>query len=427
MECIFKRIVLFCEPALPLREGIWFHYPGELPLTAFVTTYFNYIFASDKDTGRRLIMKAERFFLFITALVLTGSLLTGCRMEMRLFVSGYTSEGNRGFSVFEFNSRNGSLLLSGSYDAGPNPSFFCVSPSGDMIYAVNEVMLFNGVPGGGITTLAREHRGDSFRMTGELPVPGGGPCYISLSHDEKHLFLTNYPQGSVAVVRLDSDGIPEMTSDFFRYNPEPGKESHAHMITSDPQGEFVYVSDLGLDRILKYRFKSAAGKLIHEDNKDILVPSGSGPRHFFFSPDGKLLYLINELGSTIMVFETGALDKPVLLQTLPATAEDFSGSNACADIHPGKDFRYIYASNRGENSIAVFRTGEDGLLIPAGRVSCGGDWPRNFAVHPSGRFLVVANQRSEDLSVFRINRRTGMPEGPVFSVKSPEPSCVRFF
>jgi 6-phosphogluconolactonase len=401
--------------------------PDFIASHSFCDHYFSIIFVRYKDTGRDFIMKAERFFLFITALILTGSLLTGCGMGMRLFVSGYTSEGNRGFSVFDFNSRDGSLALSGSYDAGPDPSFFCVSPSGDMVYAVNEVMLFNGVSGGGVTTLAREHPGDSFRMAGELPVAGGGPCYISLSHDEKHLFLANYPQGSVAVVRLDRNGIPEMTSDFIKYDFGPGEESHAHMIMSDPQGEFVYVSDLGLDRILKYRFDSASGKLIHEKDKDIQVPPGSGPRHFFLSSDGKLLYLMNELGSTVMVFETGAKDKPLLLQTLPATADDFGGSNACADIHPGKDFRFVYGSNRGENSIVVFRTGKDGLLIPSGRVPCGGDWPRNFAVHPSGRFLVVANQRSEDLSVFRINRRTGMPEGPVSILKTPEPSCVRFF
>lgn len=378
-------------------------------------------------SGRIMFIKRVKLLMFFPSLFLAVSLITGCSMELRLFASGYTTDGNRGFSVFEFNERDGSLELSGTYDAGPNPSFFCVSPGGDIIYLVNEVMEFNGIPGGGVTTLVRESSGDSFRIAGELPVPGGGPCYISLSHEGKHLFLANYPQGSVAVVRLDRDGIPEMTSDFIRYDPGPGKESHAHMITSDPSGEFVYVSDLGLDRILRYRFDSISGKLLHENDKDVRLPAGSGPRHFFFSRDGRKMYLINELGSTIMVFDLEGNGKPGLLQTLPSVAGDFSDFNACADIHPGKNFRLVYGSNRGENTVVVFRTVKDGLLIPVGRVACGGDWPRNFAVHPSGRFLVVANQRSGDLSVFRIKGRTGMPEGPVFTVKSPEPACVGFF
>jgi len=348
-------------------------------------------------------------------------------MGIRLFVSGYTTKGDRGFTVFDFNVRDGSLRFSGSFDAGPDPSFFCVSTGADIVYLVNEVMEFKGIPGGGVTTLVREGPGASFRLAGELPVAGGGPCYISLSHDGKHLFLANYPQGSVAVVRLDKDGIPEMTSDFIQYEPEPGRESHAHMIVSDPSGEFVYVSDLGLDRIMKYRFDTVSGKLVPEKNKDIRVPAGSGPRHFFFSDDGGRMYLINELGSTVMVYDTGGYKMPVLLQILPATSGDYSGSNACAEIHAAKDFRFIYGSNRGENSIVVFRTGKDGLHTQARRVACGGDWPRSFAVHPSGRFMVVANQRSGELSVFRINGKTGMPEGPVYKCISPEPSCVGFF
>jgi 6-phosphogluconolactonase len=179
----------------------------------------------------------------------------------------------------------------------------------------------------------------------------------------------------------------------------------------DPAGERVYVTDLGLDRIVIYDFDREAGKLIQLENGIISLPKKSGPRHFTFNDDGSMLYLINELGSTVMVFKVDEKKGLILIQTLPAISEDFIENNYCADIHIGKDGKFLYGSNRGENTIVIFRINEDGTLDLAGCVSCGGDWPRNFTIDPSGKFIIIGNQKSNYISVFRIDRKTGFPAG----------------
>ena len=199
------------------------------------------------------------------------------------------------------------------------------------------------------------------------------------------------------------------------------------MILSDPQGKHIYVTDLGLNRVVIYNFDTREGKLKQVENGIIPVPEGSGPRHFTFNPDGSKMYLINELGSTMMTFNNDKQKGLKLIQTLSTTGFRSVEKNYCADIHMGKSGEYLYGSNRGENSIVVFKIGNDGMLSLAGHSSCGGDWPRNFVIDPSGNFLLAGNQRSDDISVFRINRKTGIPEGPVDSTMMKGPACLKFY
>ncbi len=224
--------------------------------------------------------------------------------------------------------------------------------------------------------------------------------------------VASYPNGSVAVIRLGSDGIPETVSDTVIYYKTAPKPSHAHMIQNDPSGRKVYVTDLGLDRIMVYDFDSKTGKLNLTTNDTVNVPAGSGPRHFTFNSDGSKMYVINELGSKMMSFDVDAGGGLKLLQTLPTFREGYMENNYCADIHLSKDGRFLYGSNRGENTIVTFRIEKDGTLSLAGHTSCGGNWPRNFTLDPSGKFLLVGNQKSDSISVFRLNRKTGLPEEP---------------
>lgn len=347
-------------------------------------------------------------------------------MQQRLFTGGYAGPGEEGLSVYEFNQRDGSLKLISSADAGINPSFFCLSAERGVLYVVNEVMEVNGIPGGGITTLKYDPAKGSVEKLGEFVVPGGGPCFVSLSHDRNHLFVANYPEGSVAVIKLGATGIPEKTTQFIVYDRNHTDGSHAHMIKSDPQGKYVYVTDLGLDIIVKYEFDPVAGRLTPVADGHTLLPAGSGPRHFVFNDAGSKMYLINELASTVMVFDTRGEKSPSLLQTLSTVREGFSGTNACADIHTGKNGKFLYGSNRGENTIVTYAIGDDGLLTLAGHTQSGGNWPRNFVIDPSGRFLLVANQRSDEISVFRIDPKTGLPAEPAVNFKNRAPSCLKF-
>jgi 6-phosphogluconolactonase len=364
--------------------------------------------------------------IYYSLVVIFGLISSGCRENPKLFAGGFTEGDEKGMYVFEFNSRDGGLELVSQSDVGPSPSYFCFSDKNSLIYALNEVMEFKGSFGGGLTTLKYDIKNGQFEKLNEMLIPYAGPCFISMSPDSGFIFIANYPNGSVVVVKLDENGIPESIPDTILYVKEEPDRSHAHMILSDPGGKHIYLTDLGLDRILRYNFDRQSGKLYLTVNGITTLPVHSGPRHFVFNTDGSKLYLINELGSTIMVFNVDETQGLKLIQTLPTVREGFEGNNYCADIHIANNGKFLYGSNRGENSIVIFNIAQDGLLNLAGHVTCGGDWPRNFVIDPSGRFLLVGNQKSDQISVFKINKKTGIPEGPVNSAAMKSPACLKF-
>jgi len=370
-------------------------------------------------------MKKELIIIYLL-LFSMGILAAGCKQNPLLFAGGYSENTTENLSVFEFNFKSGNIEAVSGTNAGPNPSYFCFSDKYDLIYALNEVMEFDGKPGGGITTLKYDEGKKQFKKLADILVPYGGPCYISLSYDGNFLLLANYSSGSVAVVQLDESGMPERVTDSILFEVEAPDVSHPHMIMHDPAGKHIYLTDLGLDRIIGYDLDINRGKLIQINDNVINLPKGSGPRHFVFNSSGTKMYLINELGSTIMVFDVDENGGLQLNQTLPSAGDGFTGRNYCADIHISMDGKFLYGSNRGENTIVVFKIPEDGTLSLAGRVSCGGDWPRNFVIDPSGKFLLVGNQRSDDISVFIIDSKTGVPNGPVNTESFTSPACLKF-
>ena len=365
--------------------------------------------------------------LFYPVLFLFVFSLQSCKESPRLFVGGFTKPGQKGLSIFEFDKRNGNLELITEWDVGPNPAYFCYSGRNKLLYVLNEVMEFNGAFGGGLTTLIYDPEKVSFEKKNEILIPYAGPCYISMSPDSGFLFIANYPNGSIASVSLDDFGIPETIPDTILYVKEEPDVSHAHMILSDPSGKHVYVTDLGLDRIMTYNFNRNTGEFELVNNGITLLPKGSGPRHFVFNADGSKMYVINEPGSTMMVFNVDEKDGLKLVQTLPTVREGFEGNNYCADVHIGKDGKFLYGSNRGENTIVIYSIGSDGLLSLAGHTTCGGDWPRNFVIDPSGRFLIVGNQKSNEISVFKIDKKTGLPLEPARNYPSVMPACLKFY
>jgi 6-phosphogluconolactonase len=350
-----------------------------------------------------------------------------CKSQtIRLFAGKYTEADEKGLNLFDLNREDGTFKLVSETDAGQNPSYFCISKKNGLIYAANEVMKFKGIKGGGVTTLSYDAKTGGFKKINELAVPNGGPCFISLSPGEDFLLMANYSGGSVAVIKLNDKGIPVSISDTIVYKEEEGQVSHAHMISSDPAGKRVYVTDLGLDRIVIYNLDHASGQLQQIKNGIVKVPKGTGPRHFVFSSDGTKMYVINELNSTILVFNVDSNGELKSLQTVTTLAEGFKGESFCADIHIGKNGDYLYGSNRGENTIVTFRIGSDGKLTLAGRTSCGGDWPRNFVIDPSGKYILVGNQKSGNISLFRIDEKTGKPVEPAKNYKIAAPVCLKF-
>jgi 6-phosphogluconolactonase len=367
--------------------------------------------------------KTILLLLIISAII---SSCSGPAEAPKLIAGGFTKDNEKGLFLFDFD-KEGKLALIAQVDAGPSPSYFCFSERHNLIYALDEVMQFNGKPGGGITTLEYDPVTGAIEKKNELPVPYGGPCHISVSADSCFLFIASYGSGSIAVVKLDETGIPERVTDSILYVTEAPKVSHPHMILQDPEGKHVYLTDLGLDRIMIYDLNSSNGKLVPLKDGIISLPDGSGPRHFVFNAVGSKMYLINELGSTVIVFNVDEKGMLYPVQTLPTTKEGFKGKNYCAEILIGKSEKFLYGSNRGENSIVIYKIGEDGLLSLAGHSSCGGDWPRNFVIDPAGKFLLSGNQRSGWISVFSINQKTGLPEGPVSQAEMKAPAYLEFW
>jgi len=363
------------------------------------------------------------FYTLFSIMILSGS----CNCQpVRLFAGTFTPADEKGLFLFDLNLENGAFKLINEADAGPNPSYFCISKKHGLIYAANEVMNFKGIKGGGVTTLRYDAISGTCEKINEIAVPGGSPCYISLSSKEDYLLLANYTGGSVTVINLDDKGIPASVADNIFYEKEDDKSSHAHMISCGPSGKEIYVTDLGLDRIVIYNLDKESGKLIQIKDGIVSLAKGSGPRHFVFSSDGKKMYVICELNSTISTFSVDTNGGLKQIQTLTTLADGFIGQNACADIHIGKNGKYLYGSNRGENTIVTFRIGSDGKLTLAGHTSCGGDWPRNFVIDPSGKFILVGNQKSGNISLFRIDEKTGLPVEPAKNYEFKSPACLKF-
>jgi 6-phosphogluconolactonase len=198
------------------------------------------------------------------------------------------------------------------------------------------------------------------------------------------------------------------------------------MISTDPSGKRVYLTDLGLDRIVIFNLDASSGKLHQIKNGEAKLPAGSGPRHFVFSTDGSRMYVICELNSTISFFNVDKDGGLKLEQTVSTLREGFKGESFCADIHLGNTGDFLYGSNRGENTIVTFKIGSDGKLTLAGHTTCGGDWPRNFVIDPSGKYLLVGNQKSGNIVIFEINEKTGLPIEPGKDYKIKAPVCLKF-
>jgi 6-phosphogluconolactonase len=369
-------------------------------------------------------MKKSIITICTTLLILI--FLTSCQTKtIRLFASKFSEAGEKGLYVFDLNPEEGTFNILSQADAGLNPSYFCISKTKGLIYAADEVMEFNGAKGGGLTTLSYEAKTGTLNKVNELAVPKGGPCYISLSPGEDYLLLASYSSSSVAVVKLDDKGIPQKVTDTISFTGTEGQVSHPHMISFDPAGKKVYLTDLGLDRIVIYDFDAVSGHLKQVENGIVNLSGGSGPRHFVFNSAGSKMYVICELNSTISVFNVDANGGLSSIQTLTTLGEDFKGESNCADIHTGKNGQYLYGSNRGENTIVVFRIESDGRLVLAGRTPCGGNWPRNFVIDPSGKYILVGNQKSGDISLFKIDEKTGMPEY-YEDYQLNTPACLKF-
>ncbi len=351
----------------------------------------------------------------------------------RVYVGTYTGGKSRGIYRFDLDAVSG-RVVGGLELAGvsENPSFLAFHPSGRVLYAVNEVGNFRGAKTGAVSAFAVEPATGRLTLLNQQPSGGADPCHLVVDAAGRNLFVANYTAGTVVLFPLAADGRIEPASSVRRYagsGPNRARQQgpHAHGVFLDGSGRFLVSVDLGSDRIHVDRFDGETGRLTPEEPDGVALEPGSGPRHLAWHPSGRVLYAINELLSTVSAFRwDGARGALASFQTVSTLPNGFTGENTAAEIAVSPDGRFVYASNRGDDSLVVFAADASGSLSPAVRVPAGGRAPRSFAIDPAGRWLIAANQGSGVVVVFRLDPQTGLPRAVGTTVAVPEPASILF-
>ena len=367
---------------------------------------------------------------FITTVFSLLVLSSASAEQIRVYFGTYTRGQNSGQGIYRSTLDLDTGKLSDPVLAAEvtNPSFIEVHPNGKFLYAVSEV----GRAGGVISYEINRNTGN-LKFLNLQSSSGAGPCHVSIDNAGINLFVANYSSGSASVIPIKSNGSLAEPTGFVQHegssiNPRRQNEPHAHSINVSPDNRFAFVADLGIDKIMIYRLDTEKGTITKNSPPYAKLRPGAGPRHFSFHPNGKFAYVINELDCTVTAFayeaSSGTLSDIQTITTLP---DDFNGSNSCAEVrvHPGGKF--LYGSNRGHDSIAVYRINlHKGTLTFVEHETADIKTPRNFNIDPAGKFCLVANQDGNSVIVFRINQATGALEPTGHKISIPRPVCVRF-
>jgi 6-phosphogluconolactonase len=349
------------------------------------------------------------------------------------YVGTYSSpqgpEGSKGYGkgiyLFEMNSTTGALTQLEVCTNGSNPSWLAFDPSRTHLYSGNETADFQGQKSGSVSAFAIDRSSGNLTLLNTVSSEGAGPAHISVHPSGKWVLVANYAGGTVAVLPIRPNGelgsATDVKHDQGTVGPDRAQSAplgsfaisghdspHAHMILSDPSGQFVLSTDLALDQILVWKFDVAKGTLTPNDPASVSLPPGDGPRHFAFHPNGRWMYSLQEEASTLVLFDYDAAGgRLTARQTLSSLPKGFAGTNFTSEVRVSPDGKFVYAANRLHDSIAWFAVGEDGALTFAGEAWTRGDYPRSFGMDPTSSFLYSCNQRSDAIATFRINRSTG--------------------
>jgi 6-phosphogluconolactonase len=350
-----------------------------------------------------------------------------------VYFGTYTGASSRGIYVSRFDTATGELSPPALAAQSVNPAFLALAPDHRVLFAVNGIHRFNGQPGGAVSAFRLDASTGRLELLNQQPSGGDGPCHLAVDAAGKFLVVANYNNGSVAAFPLQTNGFIGPATSVIQHhgssvNPQRQAGPHAHCIALDSSNHRVFACDLGLDKVLIYRLNETNGALTPDENPWAALKPGSGPRHIAFSPDGRHAWVISEMASTLTTFdydpERGALKEEQTVSTLPA---DFNGKSTCAEVAVHPSGKFVYGSNRGDDSIAVFAVETSrGRLQWVERQSTRGKTPRGFAIDPTGQYLIAANQDSDSVVVFRINPKTGQLTWTGQTIEIGQPVCVTF-
>ena len=345
-----------------------------------------------------------------------------------LFVGTYTSGASKGIYVYRYNPATGKNSLVSTTTA-ENPSYLALSHDGQNLYAVNEN---GGDKPGGVSSFSFDKNTGTLKLLNTRPSGGDHPCYISVDERKRHIVAGNYSGGSLSIFPVSANGSLGVPAQLIVHagkgsNPDRQEKAHVHAVVFSPDNTRLFVPDLGVDKVLAYDYNPAASKPLKElPQHHVITPPGSGPRHLVFHPNRPFAYLVEELTGTVSAYryDDGRL---VFLQRLSTFVKGHKGEKGSADIHVSPDGRNLYVSNRGKvNNLAIFLIENSiGTLRLQGFQSTGGLTPRNFLIDPTGHFVLIANQHSGNITVFKRNISTGMLIRLNHSIEVPNPVCLK--
>jgi len=354
-------------------------------------------------------------------------------IEGIFYVGSYGEKKDATIHVCKINKATGELSIVQRMNGVENASFLALHPEGKRLYAAKEIEESNGVAGGEVVAIAiQPDTGLLGEVTSLASTAGAHPCYISVNETGTALYAANYTGGSISLHTLTAEGELQSASAVMQHECEPGpvadrqEKPHAHCVSPVPGTSYVCAVDLGMDAVVTYRHDTEAQTLVKTDEAKFF--GGAGPRHIAYHPTLDVAYVANELASSVTLLSVdrkgGALRVQQTYSTLP---EGYDGYNDSADIHVSADGRYLYSSNRGHNSIAVFAiSSESGELSPIQHISCGGELPRNFGITPDGEYVLAANGKTGNIAVFRRDQEQGTLAPTGHGLELNIPVCIRF-
>jgi len=366
-------------------------------------------------------------FLFTLTVFFSFSVIA---QKSKLIIGTYTSGKSEGIYIYDFDSKTGDNNFVSAIKSS-NPSFLAVSPDKKYLYAVNEDA--DSVNNGGMVSAFKfDKKKKQLSFINQQPSKGNHPCYVSVDKTGTWVIASNYSGGSFSILRRLTNGSLVAPKKAIQHegksiNKDRQEKAHVHQALLSADNKNLLVADLGIDKVMVYNFNSDYGTTTITPGRITTVSAGSGPRHLAFHPSNKYIYLTEELSGTVAAFDFNtATGKLKLLQTISAVPEDYKGSFSGADIHVSPDGKFLYASNRGElNNLVIYKIdAATGVLSVVGFQPTLGIKPRNFSFDPSGDFLLVANQESDNISIFSVNHVSGLLIDTGKSISVPNPVCL---
>ncbi len=342
--------------------------------------------------------------------------------EYFIYVGTYTSSGGEGIVLCRLSMATGALQKVAVTPNVSEPSFLAMDHKGRYLYAVNELGSYQGMSSGAVSAFSVNPTTRALTLINQQASLGSAPCFVSVDATDRFVMVANYGGGNVSVFPIRSDGGLGASTDKEQFVGSTQQSPHAHQIMTDASNQYALAADLGTDKVMLYRFDAQLGRLSANTPASFSTKPGAGPRHFAFHPNGRFVFLLNELNSTVtsLAYDPtrGTLTE---VQTVSALPAGYTGTSYCAEVRVSPDGRFLYGSNRGHNSIVVFAVNTDGRLTLVQHVSTQGSWPRDFILDPTGTYLLVANQKSNNVVSFKRDATTGRLTAlsPALSLTAP--------